>query len=532
MHKVKQNEEQPSGALKAAYSEHKLDEDPIISTSVILFERLRQQQPTAAGLLCMLSFYDGQYLPLVLLRKQQGTAGRDDSPSHLNDGPRFAPHDFLGIEHMEMFHRKVAGPDLKQKFTEMRQSQLNAAGADWEAANDETLAHALDILKEYQLISVMANGETINVQGVVQTVVRSWMISNDELQYWALRSVINLIWWFKGSVYDSRMRWNQVRELLPHVKQMHWSGLAGIKHVDMSTTLLSCAAALACDQGLLNEAEVLANDSRGMFLRLHGENHRDTWASTQILTQVLMGQGKPARAEEFLRGILISAKSMENRTWELKSALFLAQAIGAQQRYPEAEAMLRTVFEDSKQALGPGYEQCGLHAQACLAELLVDQEKHAAAQDICREEIAMEEEALPDHPLRQVEILTSLRFVEMIRGRYTRAEQMSRQSIRILEHACGREHPKSLHWTLFTARLLLDQGSFQQAFQRLLRARIRVLGWDHADTLTSLDGLRNALRYQSKFRSIEMLQNGVIAKSQKTSGYSQVIHIEHLSGCV
>jgi len=95
-----------------------------------------------------------------------------------------------------------------------------------------------------------------------------------------------------------------------------------------------------------------------------------------------------------------------------------------------------------------------------------------------------------------------------IKGQYTEAEAMYRQTLQLTETMLGKDHPSTLTSTNNLALSLDHQGKYAEAEalnRQTLQLREIVLGKDHPDTLTSINNLTLSLYQQGRYAEVEAL---------------------------
>jgi tetratricopeptide (TPR) repeat protein len=134
-------------------------------------------------------------------------------------------------------------------------------------------------------------------------------------------------------------------------------------------------------------------------------------------------------------------------------------------------------------------------------------------------------------PLRYASLLHHFaQFLEYRSGAYSEAEPLCRRALKVWESIMGQEHPDTLTSVNGLASLLQSQGKYAEAellFRRVFSARERVLGLDHPYTLISIDNLASLLRSQGKYAEAAPLYRRALSARERALGPG---HLDTLSG--
>ena len=198
----------------------------------------------------------------------------------------------------------------------------------------------------------------------------------------------------------------------------------------------------------------------------------------------------------------------------------LANTLGAQGKYTEAEPMHREILAQMRLKLGPDHP-CTLKSAANLAVTLVGSGKYASAEATLRELLpVMRRVQGPEHP-QTLWLTTNLASVLSSQDKYIDAEAIYREVLPAQRRVLGLEHPITLQSTLSLAATLSNQGNHAdaEAIQRdMVAVQRRVLGPNHPDTLTSAMNLAIVVAEQGKHNVAEVLFREVAAARQHTLG--------------
>ncbi|KAI3326449.1 kinesin light chain 1 [Xylariaceae sp. AK1471] len=142
-------------------------------------------------------------------------------------------------------------------------------------------------------------------------------------------------------------------------------------------------------------------------------------------------------------------------------------------------------------------------AESCL--ILV---KYSEAERLYRQTLRLREEVLGrEHP-STLSSMNNLAMVLRSQGKYEEAEKMHRQTLNLREEVLGREHPFTLNSMNNLALILEKKGKYEEAekiHRQTLNLREEVLGREHPFTLTSMNGLAVVLDSQGKYEEAEKI---------------------------
>jgi tetratricopeptide (TPR) repeat protein/CHAT domain-containing protein len=185
----------------------------------------------------------------------------------------------------------------------------------------------------------------------------------------------------------------------------------------------------------------------------------------------------------------------------------LALLYSDQDRYAEAEPMLKRSLAITEKALGPNHLNVA-NALINLAELCEGQSRNIEAEQLYKRALAIREKALgPDH-LDVAVTLNNLGVLLREQGRYAEAEPYLKRSLAIREKLMGVDHPDVADPLHVLAVLYLRQARYGDAeplFQRALAIREKALGPAHSDVALSLHDLAGLYENQGRYDEAESL---------------------------
>ncbi|OCK96219.1 putative kinesin [Cenococcum geophilum 1.58] len=239
----------------------------IIITWQISFNYIRSTRRSAADLLSLMSFFDRQGIPEVLLRDQGGTGKRDER----------------------------SGTDGKND------EESDEEGSVLEASVNDGFEDDISALRDYCFISITTDVAKFEMHSLVQLATRKWLESQGQLERWRQQFIANLCAEFPTGQYEN---WRKCQALLPHAT----SALAQKPESDESlkkwALLLYNAAWYAWQRGSAGEAEKMSMRSMKVRRELLGTESAETLSSMAMvgLVRDLRGQWKEAEELEVQHG--------------------------------------------------------------------------------------------------------------------------------------------------------------------------------------------------------------------------------------
>ena len=242
------------------------------------------------------------------------------------------------------------------------------------------------------------------------------------------------------------------------------------------------------------------------------------WQKCQTCKEAFTGTMQLGLAQAFFHKVWWG-EGEANEEWQ-DALLTMANALGAQGRYWEAEQLCREVLPVQQWGFG-AEDPATLITASNLAIYLAQQGKDAEAERIQREVLAAQQRQIgeenPDTLVTAMDLATTLSNQE----RHAEAGKLQREVLEIQQRKLGTEHPNTLMTAGNLANSLSNQGRHVDAerMQReVLAARQRKLGADHPDTLLAACNLAGSLSDQGKHEEAERIEREVLAAQQSRLG--------------
>jgi tetratricopeptide (TPR) repeat protein len=371
-------------------------------------------------------------------------------------------------------------------------------------------------LTSYSLVTII-EGIEFEMHRLVQLSTKKWLELYDELEIWK-EKYINIM--EKAFPVGRHKNWTICGKLFPHAEMVLLYWPTNEVYLTKWASILYNAACYSSEMGSYDTAEEMNRRALEGYETALGKEHPDTLTSVDTLAMVLRDQGKYEQAEQMNRRALEGWEKALGKEHPdmLTSVSNLALVLKDQGKYKQAEQMNRRALEGYEKALGKEHPFT-LTSLNNVAGVLQDQGKYKQAEEINRRALEGREKALgKEHP----DTLTSLNNVAGVlqdQGKYEQAEQMNRRALEGYERTLGKEHPNTLTSMDNLAVILWFQGKYEHAEEincRALEGREKTLGKEHPFTLTSVDNLAGILRFQGKYEQAEEMNRRALEGREKT----------------
>jgi tetratricopeptide (TPR) repeat protein len=278
---------------------------------------MEETQPSAAGLLSLMSFFDRQGIPEALLRPCSERAEAQTNQRDADDGS----DDELG-------------DDVSQS-----------------SAGDGEFRDTVAVLQNFCFVSVDTTGTSFEMHALVQLATRKWLEGTDKLEHWRQQFVSNLCVAFPTGEYEN---WAACQALYAHAKAAIGQQPKDNSSIAGWATVLYRVAWFAVRTGNVTDAEMLATKAMKARKRVLGQEHEDTlWSAALIGLAYKLG-GRWDDAEKLFVQVMETRKKRlgADHPSTLTSMANLASTYRNQGRWDEAEELEVQVMETSKKRLG------------------------------------------------------------------------------------------------------------------------------------------------------------------------------------
>lgn len=437
------------------------------ATWQISFEHIRQNWPSAAEMLSLMSFFNYQGVPEFLLKDRQD-------------------------------------PELGERINEDL---------------DESFEKYLQILRDYCLVSIGRETGTLRMHRLVQASTQDWLKSigkHEELRRTYLRIMSRV---FIGPVHD---HWKECRQLLPHVESVGSQKPADKDSLKNWTKVLSLVSHCRHILGEYKEAERMSRQVLQEIEGVFGEGHPETLISLQNLGSILLQQGNLEEAGETIRRVVDRRISLfgEGHLATSESMSMMARVLHAQGQYNEAHATMRLVLQANKQQLPQDHPTMLVNLNF-LAVVLLAEERYTEAETKFREVLEKRENYLQKDDIRISTCMNNLATALRYQGRYQEAEEMHCLVLKRREAMLGPSAPMTIQSRMNLAWVLHDAGKYKEAEnigRQALVAGERVLGKEHPETASCSYVLAMALWNLGQFTEAEQMIRQAIERRERYFG--------------
>ena len=415
----------------------------VVTTWQMSFERIRQERPSAADLLSLMSFFNPQGTPEKTLRRHNRTVAR---VSALYDN----------------------------------------------GGNCRTFDEDLNTLYAYSLITTTTTTTTTapadtkmwEMHALVQFCTRVWLSSFSEPERWKGEFVELLAQDFPSGHYEN---WKQCEQLLPHVELLYEAEPASEQLLTAWAQVLTNAASYLWMKGNYQTAQAVVTKAVTARERVLGLDNDQTLTSVTMLALVLQDQGKYDEAEKLNRRALEGREKTlrEHHPDTLTSVNNLALVLQDQGKYDEAEKLNRRALEGREKELGEHHPDT-LTSVNNLALVLQYQEKYDEAEKLNRRALKGREKTLREHHPDTLTSVNNLALVLQDQGKYDEAEKLNRRALEGREKELGEHHPDTLASVYCLAYLLHPLERYAEAielYERAYNGYVQKLGPQHANTI-------------------------------------------------
>ncbi|OHW99554.1 kinesin light chain, partial [Colletotrichum incanum] len=147
--------------------------------------------------------------------------------------------------------------------------------------------------------------------------------------------------------------------------------------------------------------------------------------------------------------------------------------------------------------------------------------RYSKAEQIQRQTLELSQKVLGLEDPDTLGSMNNLAVVLQYQGRYKEAEQIQRQTLELRQKVLGLEDPNTLGSMNNLAAVLQYQGRYKEAeqiHQQTLELRQKVLGLEDPNTLASMNNLAEVLRYQGRYKEAEQIQRQTLQLKEEVLG--------------
>ncbi|PON25783.1 hypothetical protein TGAM01_v205220 [Trichoderma gamsii] len=502
LEEFQQSEKQKKSLLNRDAGDLRRRED--VSNSVVItwqvtFEQIRQERPSAANLLLLMSFFQPQNIPEFML----------------------SDYDFVISNFEDM--NDDNGEDLDEDSDEDSDEDLDEdPDEDLEDEDrDGDLKDDLDVLRGYSLIRLSTTSGLCDMHALVQFCTRVWLLESDGNHFARLKSLFLDLSaeHFPDGTFDT---WATCQLLLPHMKPLMDEKVLGKPDIFNWCELLENVSWYMREIGNYSAAETIAQTALDASRRLLGNEHRITLDLIHLLSVMYQAQCRFDEAEL----LVVQAMETSTRVWgdkhpkTLVRMSHLVHLFVMQGKYVDAESLLMQMIEMSKSIRGDEHPET-LKYIFDLVSIYTMQGRLAEAEPLCLQLMETSKRILGEEHDQTLSRLGFLANIHKDQGRLADAELLATRVIEIRKRVLGDEHPDVLAPMNDLAYILKEQERWQEAeslFLQVLETKKKVLGEEHPGTLDTMISLSHTLKEQGKYTEAGSLYAQVIETRKKVLG--------------
>lgn len=423
----------------------------VMLTWEISFDHIRQEYPSAADLLSLMSFFDRQAIPEDLLQSR-----------------RPSPTDAIALEPLVHLHNHENNLDSNSIVSEI---------------DSEDFEDDLRILRSYSLVAVTADSTVFEMHRLVQLASQRWLTHNKQLETWGecfVRILDNAV--SKVDFHDST---NIAigRKIYAHAIMAMKPKLVVQEAVGRRASLSEQIAIYATKIGAITDAELFITQALADQRELLGDHHGKTLQLMHDLGTLYTMRSRFDAAENLFReGIERTRNSSKILHVYFRSELALTYLRTS--RPEEAERLLVTCLEAFEDLLGRN-DILLLNVLTRIAAIYRLLNRHAEAALLLEKGLEKVQKIGPQAEGLQLNITSSLADTYAQLERFEEAEILQ---ARALEASTieSRDFVPVMSGMLNLAGIQFDRGRPGPALQlvaKCIRGSARHLGAEHPCTL-------------------------------------------------
>lgn len=446
----------------------------VAATFRLLWQRLQQEQPEAADLLCLCTFLHAEAIPEELF-----PAGASSHPERRLDSAQF---------------------DL-----------------------------AIAVLRSFSLVQRQPETRQLSLHRLVQVVLQEEM--NEQQRVGFQRRVVHLL----NAAFPeitSRMgseTWGQCERLLPHILTCAATIPEHPQDRDLAELFLKAGYYLY-ERFQDNQAELLHQRALRLLEQLLGSEHPQVAESLCKLAFLHRAQGKYEQAEPlFWQALRLFEQALGPEHLQVADPLTgLAILCKAQGKYEQAEPLYQRALQIREQALGPEHPDVAPPLNN-LALLYCDMGKYEQAEQLGRRALHLFEQALGPHDPNLAFLLDTVATICRVQGKDEQAESLYQRALRLFE-TLGPEDLRVAIPLEGLALLRSGRGKYGEAealYQRALRIRERHLGQQHPDIAKILAEMARMYKKWGKDEQAEAMEHRVspIFEQQRGQAHAETTQV-------
>ncbi|KAF6843413.1 Kinesin light chain 5 [Colletotrichum musicola] len=415
----------------------------VVVTWQVTFEQIKREQPRAADLLSLMSYFQAQNIPEYMLYDY------DSSDIHSEEG-----------------------------------------SDEYGGTSDVDFEDDLDVLRGYSLVTITATPGLLEMHSLVQFCTKVWISEFGSPDQWKTHFLQSASQHFPSGVFET---WQQCQTLMPHIQPLlDKEPFEERNRLDWGELLTNVSWYLVM-LGNYSRAEVIVRQAVTIRTEILGQEHPSTLTSMANLASTYRNQGRWKEAEELEVRVMEMWKRVlgEEHPHTLTSMANLAATYRNQGRWKEAEELEVRVMETRNTVLGEEHPDT-LMSMGNLAATFRNQGRWKEAEELEVRVMEMNKRVLGEEHPHTLTSMGNLAATYRNQGRWKEAEELNVRVMETRKRVLGEEHPDtltSMHNLAFTWKDLEQWEDAMQLLQDCVRRRENVLGVDHPETKSSASAL-------------------------------------------
>jgi len=479
------------------------ESNSVIKTWKLSFEQIIKQNPRAADILSLMSMFDREEIPSVLL-------------NHNGESKRIFSEAIATLQNFSLVIKNVGS----EAYTMHRLVQLSTQ--TWLRMQQKTSfwreAAIIVLAQLFPLEVVTFLSDCEEYLPHIRVVLQYEPVS-DGSRIARAKLLQKLATYDEGHhrYRNALSEAEEALELFERIQRLNCPEALSIK-----TTVASCMM----DMGEHEKAETLLRRNTTTLEQVLGLDHRETIASLNLLAWTLYQQWKLNEAEALQRNTLIrTERSFDPYRQRVNKALSqLTQILVRQGKLDEAKELQKQNVANKETLLGKNDSRT-LWSKVELAMSLVEMGHYEEATEITKLSLASVQTVFGAETFETSLTMGVLASCLENLNRYEEAEDIRSLAVAISEKILGPENIVTLHSRTSLAECIAKGGRMEEAveqFRLVLRVRERVLGFENADTNTSRHDLAFRLATTGQFEEAVHLLRPTLASRKKNLGIEAV----------
>ncbi|OJJ95104.1 hypothetical protein ASPACDRAFT_36982, partial [Aspergillus aculeatus ATCC 16872] len=436
----------------------------ILRTWQISFDYIRQSRPTAADLLSLMSFFDRQGIPELLLRST-------------------------------IQEREKDGKITKHKD----EKQVTKRSTDGDLDFEEDLR----TLREFSFIAIRQDPKIFEMHRLVQLAIKGWLEKEGLISRWLGVSMgsIDRIFPFQP---EAQARY---QFLFPHLKQAVAEQPTLITLMPSWVSLLMKGVSHAASCGDYRAMEQMGKTLRDASEQLFGSGNLMATFATEM--ESLVAQYQHDQEKTIARHLEVIKESQElggeNHYLALEGMDSLTDVYIMQGRLQEAEELGIKVFERSHRVYGDNH-YVTVSAAKTLRRVYTKQRRWKPAEELALQDIYLAKKLVGGEHSRTLEAVEELGKLYMVQGRWQDAEMLLIPLVQTRTRISGRRDPSTLRSIALIAEVYYKRGKWKDAeevFSKAIKIRTSDLGEAHIDTISTRGKLGAVYIGQERWKEAE-----------------------------